>query len=131
MLDANAAYIATASMSNISDFKRKIAKAQQISTKDEKGLSFINVLHTCPTGWRYDPSKMIEMSKLAVETNWWPLYEVENKKLRFNYKPKEAKPVSEFIKQQGRFRHLTSDQIEKIQSSLDIKMIDLLKKESK
>jgi len=129
MQDANAAYIATASMSNISDFKKKVAKAQQISTVEEKGLSFINVLHTCPTGWRYDPSRLIEMSKLAVETNWWPLYEVENQKFRFTYKPKEAKPVSEFLQDQGRFRHLNLNQIEEIQVNVDERLAELAKRE--
>ena len=130
MLDANAAYIATASMAYINDFKKKVAKAQKISTVEEKGLSFINVLHTCPTGWRYDPSRMIEMSKLAVETNWWPLYEVENNNFKFTQKPREAKPISEFIKDQGRFRHLKNKQIKEIQKKVDEKWKKLMKREN-
>jgi pyruvate/2-oxoacid:ferredoxin oxidoreductase beta subunit len=128
MEDANTAYIATASMAYLADFKKKISKAMKISTDEEKGLSFINVLHTCPTGWRYDPSRMIEYSKLAVETNWWPLYEIENNEFRFTYKPRETKPVSEFIKGQGRFRHLNDDQIEDLQMKVNDKWNKLLKR---
>jgi len=72
-------------------------------------------------------------SKLAVETNFWPLYEVENGKVHINYKPKERKPIEEFLKGQGRFRHLFKPEnrhvIEEMQKMIDEEWERLLKLE--
>lgn len=96
--------------------------------KDEKALytngpAFLNVLAPCPRGWRYETSKLIEISKLAVDTCFWPLYEVVNGQYRLTYKPKEKLPVVEFLKTQGRFRHLfkkgNEHLIEQIQQEVD------------
>ena len=72
---------------------------------------FINVLSLCHRGWRSKQEDTIAISKLAVETGYWPLIEIENGKWRFTYKPKERKPVAEFLKTQGRFKHLFNKSI--------------------
>lgn len=112
---AGAAYVAKASVAYVTDFKRKIQKAQRISTVERKGLSYVEALNTCPTGWRFDSEQAIQVARLAVQTGYWPLYEVEEGKFRLTYKPKEILPVAEYLKVQGRFRHLTSEQIEETQ----------------
>ncbi|MFQ6075058.1 MAG: thiamine pyrophosphate-dependent enzyme [Candidatus Bathyarchaeia archaeon] len=111
-----AAYVAKASVAYIADFKRKVRKAQRISTVERKGLSYIEALNTCPTGWRYDSGLSVRVARLAVQTGLWPLYEVEEGRFRLTVRPKEILPVAEYLKVQGRFRHLTENQIEEIQS---------------
>ncbi len=105
-------YVATASAAYIPDLKRKIKKALSI-----KGCKYVHIYSPCPTGHRYPPEKAIEVSRLAVQTGMWPLYEVENGAYRITVRPKELKPVSEYLGAQGRFRHLTEDQLEMLQET--------------
>ncbi len=72
----------------------------------KKGPSFLNVLSPCPTGWKYETDDIMEICRLAVETNYWPLYEVEDGKWTLNYEPKHRLPIEDFLKTQGRFAHL-------------------------
>uniref|UniRef100_A0A7V3VU90 Pyruvate ferredoxin oxidoreductase n=1 Tax=candidate division WOR-3 bacterium TaxID=2052148 RepID=A0A7V3VU90_UNCW3 len=95
------AYAAQATIGYWNDLVTKVRKAL-----DADGPSFINVLSPCRLGWAYPPEKTVEITRLAVETCIWPLYEYENGKYRINVKPKEKKPVEEFLKLQGRFTHL-------------------------
>ncbi len=73
------------------------------------GPSFLNVLVPCPLGWRHLPGQTVKLSKLAADTCYWPIYEFENGAYKINYKPQNKLPVEEFLKPQGRFRHLFSD----------------------
>ena len=98
-------------MAFIADYKRKLQKAQRISTEEEKGLSFIELQNTCPTGWRYSPEKMVEIARLGVLSGYWPLYEVEDGKFTLNYKPKELVPYADYQKAQGRFSHMSKEQM--------------------
>ena len=96
-------YVATASIGYLTDAYRKIKKA--IETK---GPTFVNLLATCPTGWRSPTEKSVEIAKLAVETGVYPLYEIVDSKHVIN-RPKDVsnlKPVEDYLKMQGRFRHL-------------------------
>ena len=70
------------------------------------GAAFLNILAPCPRGWKYETSDIIEICKLAVETCYWPLFEVIDGKWILNYKPKNKLPLEEFLKKQGRFNHL-------------------------
>ncbi len=106
-----AKYVATASLSHLPDFRRKVQRASEI-----EGPKFIHVLAPCPTGWKFDSSLTIEVAKLSVETGLWVLFEVDNGKFKITYKPKELKPVEEYLKLQRRFKHLTKEDIEKIQN---------------
>ncbi|HOR42808.1 MAG TPA: thiamine pyrophosphate-dependent enzyme, partial [Atribacterota bacterium] len=94
-------YAAQASIWRWSDLIDKAHKAFYT-----KGPAFLNILSPCPRGWRYPSEETIKLSKLAVQTNFWPLYEVENGKWKLNYKPKERLSVTEWMKAQGRFKHL-------------------------
>ncbi|SHK17878.1 pyruvate ferredoxin oxidoreductase beta subunit [Geosporobacter subterraneus DSM 17957] len=95
-------YVAqTAPFGNFNDLHTKAEKA--IYTE---GPAFLNVLAPCPRGWRYDTPKLMEITKLAMDTCFWPIFEVENGKWKLNYKPKTKLPIEEYLKLQGRFSHL-------------------------
>ena len=96
-----------------------------------KGACFLNILAPCPRGWRYDTPNLIEMCDLAVDTCFWPLYEVVDGKYHITYVPKQKLPVEDFLKPQGRFRHLFKKgneyMIEQIQQEVDERWEALLK----
>ncbi len=99
---------------------------------DTDGPTFLNVLAPCPRGWRFDPSRTIEILTLAVDTCFWPLYEVVDGKWILNYRPKEKLPVAEFLKVQGRFAHLfradNRPVLEALQAEVDRKWEALLRR---
>jgi len=95
-------YVAqTTFFKNFRDLHEKAEKA--IYTP---GPAFINVMAPCPRGWRYEADEIMEICRLAVETCYWPLFEVIDGKWVLNYMPKNKLPVEEFFKLQGRFKHL-------------------------
>lgn len=94
-------YVAQAAPGHWKDLTSKVERALKAD-----GFSFINVLSPCPLGWRCEPEETIEISKLAVDTCFWPLYEVEDGVYKINYRPKEKPPLREWMEKQGRFRHL-------------------------
>ena len=101
MADHGIPYAAQGSISHWNDLVRKAEKAFAV-----EGPAFINVLATCPRGWRTPYNKSVEMAKLAVQTRYWPLFEVENGEWKITNKVPNPKPLEEFLKPQGRFRHL-------------------------
>jgi len=119
-------YAAQTCISYPDDLYNKIKKAKNI-----KGPKYIEILAPCPPGWRFDMNKTIEMGRLAVETGAWALYECENDKMTFNGKSKlilekkiDRKPIEEWIKWQGRFKHLFKpkkdvDKINAIEKHID------------
>jgi pyruvate ferredoxin oxidoreductase beta subunit len=121
-------YAAQAAPHNWADLTKKVEKA--LTTE---GPAFLNILSPCPLGWVYPSHITIQISKLATQTCFWPLYEVENGVHKINYKPREKKPLEEWTKLQGRFRHLSSEKnkhiIEAAQKEVDRKWDRLLKME--
>ena len=116
----NIAYAATASVGNLPDLKLKVKKALAV-----KGPKFIDVLSPCPTVWKFLPAQVMAVAKLAVETKFWPLYEIENGQRRFTYEPKEFVPIEKFLKTQKRFAHLFKDPqgekiIQEIQRQIEV-----------
>jgi pyruvate ferredoxin oxidoreductase beta subunit len=113
-------YVATACTSYPLDFVNKLRKA-----KDIKGTKYIHLLAPCPTGWRYDTSKTIEIGRLAVLSGMWALYEIENGNFKFSspsdrlVDKTKRKPVKEYFALQGRFRGLSEADIERIQKWID------------
>jgi pyruvate ferredoxin oxidoreductase beta subunit len=106
----NIPYVATACSSYPFDLIQKVKKAARTN-----GPAYVHVLSVCPTGWRVPPNKAIWIGRLAVETGVFPLYEVENGKYRITVDVPELKPVLNYLKPQGRFRHLTPERIDQIQ----------------
>ena len=115
-------YVATATIAYPEDLYNKMRKA-----KEMKGPRYIEILCPCPPGWRFDMSKTVEMAKLAVETGAWVLFEVINGKVEFTgyskriLEGKERKPIEEWLKMQGRFRHLKEEDLKEIKKKLDEK----------
>ena len=113
-------YVATACTAFPLDFVNKVRKAKEI-----QGTKYIHLLAPCPTGWRCDTSKTIEMGRLAVQTGLFVLYEVENGKFKLNppsdrlVDKSKRKPVKEYFAGQGRFRGLSEQDVVKIEQWLD------------
>ena len=129
MVKHNIPYVAqTAMYGNFKDIYEKAEKA--IYTE---GPAFLNTLAPCPRGWGYDPKDLILIEKLAVETCFWPLYEVVNGVYKVNYKPAKKLPVEEFLRPQKRFKHLFKEgnewMLEEIQKEVDKKWEYLLSME--
>lgn len=120
-------YVAQAVPSNWNDLITKVEKALAV-----EGPAFINVLSPCRLGWGFNPEDTIKIAQLAVDTCFWPLYEVENGVWKLNYRPKEKKPLEEWLKPQGRFKHLFRPEnrhiIEELQAEVDRKWNELLKR---
>jgi pyruvate ferredoxin oxidoreductase beta subunit len=111
-------YVAQSYVGNWNDFITKVQKALAVD-----GPSFINILTPCRLGWNYKPEDTMEIARLAFATCVWPSYEVENGVYKISVKPKEKKPVAEFLKVQGRFKHLLRSEnahiLEEIQREVD------------
>jgi pyruvate ferredoxin oxidoreductase beta subunit len=122
----NIHYVAQAAPSQWRDLMQKTRKAVNCG-----GPAFMNVLSSCNRGWRHPTDQTIPITQLAVDTCWWPLFEVENGEWRLTYKPKEKKPIVEWLRLQGRFRHLFTSEneqmIEEMQAEVDRRWEHLLK----
>ena len=114
----NIPYAATASLAFLDDYRMKIKKA-----KATEGFKLIMVDGPCPPGHKTEPEMSISIGRLAVESNIFPLYEVEYQKYTINYFPEKYVPVEECMKLQGRYNHLfkngSKDIIKQIQDYTD------------
>ncbi|MBR6968927.1 MAG: pyruvate synthase subunit beta [Ruminococcus sp.] len=109
-------YAATASVGYLYDFIQKVQKASKI-----QGTKYIHVIAPCPTGWGVAPDETVDIAKEVVDCGLWYLAEYENGEFRLNHKPKEFTSVEAYLKKQGRFRHLTDEDIQVIEVSRDKK----------
>jgi len=107
-------YVATACPSYPFDLMDKVKKG--ISTP---GPAYIHILSVCPTGWRCAPDLTIRLGRLAVETGVFPLYEVESGRYKLSIDVPELRPVQDYLKLQGRFRHLSQGTVQEIQNRVD------------
>ena len=126
--DHDVAYVGQSTFTlNFNDLHQKAEKA--IYTE---GASFLNIMTPCPRGWRYPTEDIIEICRLAVETCYWPMFEVEHGKWRLTYEPKKKLPIEDFLRPQGRFKHLfkpgNEHLIEQFQAEVDRRWEDLLYK---
>ncbi len=138
----NIPYVAQASPHNPRDLMNKVQKALAAD-----GPAFMNIMAPCHRGWRMKIDEGIEIARIAADTCYWPLFEVQNiagarprHVWTLNYTPKEKKPLLDFIKPQGRFRHLFKPEnehiIEKLQAETDRrwefikKMVEMTKPEA-
>ncbi len=121
----NIPYVATACPSYPFDLIAKVEKAAATP-----GPAYVHVLSVCPTGWRCPTDLTIRIGRLAVETGIFPLYEVEDGKYRLNFDFPKLRPVTDYMKLQGRFRHLSEDIIKKIQQRVSADYAELKEKAS-
>ncbi len=112
-----------------------IGNMKDLHVKSERaiytpGAAFLNVMAPCPRGWRYQTPELMEICKMAVETCYWPLFEVAEGKWILNYEPKQKRPIEDFLRPQGRFKHLfkpeNEDLLVRIQEEVDKRWEDLL-----
>ena len=110
-----ASYVATATMGYPQDYAQKLARALEV--KD--GLVYIHLFSPCPPGWRASIDSGIEISRMAVQTNYFPLWEAERGRFRFSHRERSPRPIGEFTKLMGRFSHLDRMALEKLQKAVD------------
>lgn len=128
MMMHNCEYVATAVMSDIEDYYRKLEKAYQAS---KKGFAYIHVFSPCPTGWRYPQDQTMEVQRRAVGCNFFPLWEYERSTSLMNFThpwiiANPTHTLSDYLKLVGKFRHLSKEQIAHLQHTLDVR-VNLLK----
>ncbi|HEY6032149.1 MAG TPA: thiamine pyrophosphate-dependent enzyme [Gaiellaceae bacterium] len=110
-------YVATAapgSVPMLKDFRAKVERAAELS-----GFRFLHVLGACPPGWRYPTAQSTEVTRLAVESRYFPLVACDEGEWKITFRPKHPVPVAEFLATQGRFAHLDADEIASIQAHVD------------
>ncbi len=116
-------YLATASVAYPEDMFKKAKKAKEI-----KGTRFLHIYAPCPSGWKSRPEDTVKLARLAVQTGVFPLYEIEDgERTTISIKVKERKPINEYLRLQGRFRHLKDPDIAAMQAEVDRKNERLLK----
>lgn len=110
-------YAATAVIGFPNDYITKVRKGLEVD-----GPAVVHVLAPCPLGWRANPRDTVRLAKLAVQTTIWPLYEVEKGEYKLNMKITNPLPIEEYLKLQGRFRHLMKpnmkDEVEAIRQGV-------------
>jgi pyruvate/2-oxoacid:ferredoxin oxidoreductase beta subunit len=109
-----AATLAAGSVPMLKDFRAKVARAATTP-----GFRFLHILGACPPGWRYPTGDSVEIVRRAVESRYFPLLEFEGGDWRITYQPKHPLPVGEFLATQGRFAHLTPEEVAQVQRHLD------------
>ena len=119
----NIPYVATATHGYPFDLMAKVRKAV-----DTPGPAYIHILSVCPTGWRSATDTVNRQSRLAVQTGVFPLYEVDNGVYRMSVDLPKLRPIRDYLKVQGRFRHLSDDIIDQIQERVELEDQKLLEK---
>ena len=122
-----APYVATASIAYPQDFYRKLKRAAEV-----EGFKFIHLHTPCPPGWRFDPAKTVEVARLAVETGVWILWEYDHGHFRLNppstvYADRaKRRPLIEYLKLQGRFAHMTEEQVKALEEDVEARWRSIL-----
>jgi phenylglyoxylate dehydrogenase beta subunit len=124
MLMHNLPYVATATVGFMEDYVRKLEKAKEAA---KRGTAYLHLYSVCPTGWRAPADFGVELSRLAVETNYFPLWEAEDGQVRLTHKVAKPKPIREFYKLMGRFSHLQEEDFEHAQQMVN-RRVALIKK---
>ena len=120
-------YVAQASISNWKDLHSKATKALNAD-----GPAFLNILSPCPRGWRFSSDMTVKMAKAGVQTRFWPLYEVENGEWKLTVKVNNPKPIDDWLKPQGRYKHLFApgqeELLAEVQADIDTNWERLLRR---
>jgi pyruvate ferredoxin oxidoreductase beta subunit/2-oxoisovalerate ferredoxin oxidoreductase beta subunit len=118
-------YCASACSCFPDDLRRKVEEAKKI-----KGMKYIHILSPCPTGWRYPESLTANIGRLAVETKYYPLYEIRSgQEYKITHHPKNL-PVEDYLLAQGRFKHLVQKDLDTIKEEVDRNWDELRRRES-
>ena len=124
MLFHGVPYVATATIAYPEDYARKLIRAMNV--KD--GMAYIHLFLPCPTGWGIPEDQSFDVARLAVETNYFPLWEAEHGEVRLTQEMSNPKPVSEYTAMMGKYSHLAGGDLEQIQKSVNARysMIKML-----
>jgi len=117
-------YVATATPAYPFDMVEKLRKAKEV-----EGPAYVHVFSPCPTGWRLDPSMTVQIARLAVQTAAFPLYEIEDGRMKVTVKPSKLRPLVEYFKPQRRFSHLSEKDVKAIQKRVRAEYKKLLARE--
>lgn len=109
-------YVATATLSHLEDFAKKLLKAKE---KKNEGFAYIHVFCPCPVGWRIESDSAIEVCRMAVRTNYFPLWEQENGKFRLTHETHNPRPIQDLTKLIRKFAHLKEADLAELQQSVD------------
>jgi pyruvate/2-oxoacid:ferredoxin oxidoreductase beta subunit len=109
-------YMATATLSHLEDFAKKLQKAKEAA---KEGFVYLHVFSPCPVGWRIDSNMAIEVCRTAVRTNYFPLWEAEDGKPKFTVEVAAPKPVTDLTKLMRKFAHLKEDGLAELQKQVD------------
>ncbi len=123
MIAQGVPYVATATIAYPEDLIRKLKSAKEIH-----GPKFMQILTPCPTGWYFPPEETVELSRLAVKSNIFPLFEYREGRFRVT-KPSGKIPVEEYLKKQDRFGHLKPEEIKSIEEYVDSRWNELIRRE--
>jgi pyruvate ferredoxin oxidoreductase beta subunit len=116
-------YVATASPGYPFDLMEKVEKAANVN-----GPAYVHVYSPCPTGWRCPVNSAVKIARLAVETGVFPLYEVVNGQYRLTVDYPHLRPLEDYFKIQGRFRHLPKEMVQQIQEKVRAQYAELKEK---
>ena len=111
-----AAYVATATLSHLDDFARKLTKAKE---KSKEGFVYIHVFAPCVMGWRIETDMSIQVCRMAVRTNYFPLWEAENGRFRLTHEVSAPRPIQEYLRPIRKFSHLKEADIAEFQQMVD------------
>lgn len=115
MVAHDISYVATANPAYLEDYARKLTKAMNV----RDGMSYIHIQTPCPTGWGFPTDKSIDIARLAVQTNYFPLWEYEKGVLSLTLRINSPQPIGEYAKLMGRYRHMNEDELQQLQRSVD------------
>jgi pyruvate/2-oxoacid:ferredoxin oxidoreductase beta subunit len=113
-----AAYAATATLSHLDDFARKLTKARDMI---KEGFVYIHVFSPCVMGWRIEADMSIQVCRMAVRTNYFPLWEAENGRFRLTHEVSAPRPIQEYLRLIRKFSHLKEADIAGFQRMVDLK----------
>ena len=108
-------YVATATLSHLEDYAKKLVKAQEYA---KEGFAYIHVFCPCVVGWRIPTDSSIQVCRDAVKTNYFPLWEAENGRFRMTQRVADPKPVAELTKTIGKFKHLRDEEVAVLQQEV-------------
>jgi pyruvate/2-oxoacid:ferredoxin oxidoreductase beta subunit len=111
-----AAYVATATLSHLEDFAKKLVKSKE---KVREGFVYLHIFAPCVMGWRISTDSSIEVCRTAVRTNYFPLWEAENGNIRLTHEVASPRPVEDFIKMVRKFSHFKEEDINNFQQMVD------------
>jgi pyruvate/2-oxoacid:ferredoxin oxidoreductase beta subunit len=116
MADHDIPYVATATLAHPEDYLRKLLKAREAA---KEGMAYIHVLTPCPTGWKFKTEHALEVTKAAVDTNYFPLWEAEHGVIKLTHEVVNPAPIQEFTKYMKRFSHLSDTELQQLQQHVN------------